>query len=139
MSDRIKALGLDKAPNDTVKFRLLSAIRCFARDIGDKILLDEANSMMPLAHPYKPTEAWSNYYYEGFTSEIDKSTRSPVYVMETSAVMFWQYLTDKERESRLQNPQAGIEDGINDVRQLNAWDQEDDALMAQKNESEREQ
>lgn len=131
MSDRLLALGLNQAPNDTTKAILLSAIINFARQIDDKALQDEALSMMPQAHPFQPVVEWRKFYYEGFESEADESTGTYVDDMERYSVEFWQALTDEQRSNRLQNPRIGVADGIKDAEQLNACDLRTDSESEQ--------
>ena len=122
MSERIFALGLNNARNDADRARLLGAIVRFAKATEDSALIEEAEALMPKAHPFKPPQEWLQHYYDAFEAEADEQTGTYIDDKERYAIEFWAELSDEERNSRLQSPQLGQSDGQKDVRKLNECD-----------------
>lgn len=58
MSERLFALGIDRAKCDVDRAILLGEIKRFAESIGDAQLVAEAQAAMPAASPFFPPEEW---------------------------------------------------------------------------------
>lgn len=122
MSKRILTLGLNNARNDADRARLLSAIVRFAKSTGDSALIEEAEALMPKAHPFKPPQEWLQHYYDAFEAEADEATGTYIEDKERYAIEYWTDLSDEERNKRLQIPKIGLDDGQKDARKLNECD-----------------
>ncbi|WP_321820728.1 MULTISPECIES: hypothetical protein [unclassified Burkholderia] len=120
MSERLLALGLDRAKCDADRAIVLGAIRRFAESINDTQLVAEVQAVMPAAHPFIPPEAWKQKYEGGFRVHADEDCGTYVDDMGRYCVEFWQeHLTDAERQARLVDPSLGLDDGRKDAEGLN--------------------
>lgn len=119
MAERIHALGFALAKSDAAKAMLLSAIIDFGRNNDIPGLVDEAQALMPPAHPFKAPEAWREQYDSGFTEVADEERGVYRDDMRRYGTEYWQALTDLQRQERLEKPALGYTDGREDAGNLN--------------------
>ncbi|MGF6996858.1 hypothetical protein [Paraburkholderia sp. GAS32] len=122
MSERLRALGLERAKSDADRARVLGAIRRFAESIGDAALVAEVQAVMPAANPFVPPETWRVKYEEGFAVEADEGRGTYIEESERYAIEYWQMLSDAERQTRIEAPSLGYDDGRKDADGLNSVD-----------------
>lgn len=117
----IDLLGIDRAPSDTCKAKILNALIRFGLAINDAALIDAAKARLPAANPFEPPVEWKSFYDLAFRQHADEDCG--VYPDDDGdryCREYWQYLTDTERAERLQQPSLGKEDGKKDAEALNA-------------------
>lgn len=122
MSERLLALGLERAKSNADRARVLGAIRRFAESIGDAELVADVQALMPAANPFVPPETWRVKYEEGFAVEADEGRGTYVEEAERYAFEYWQMLSDAERQARLEAPSTGYDDGRKDAEGLKSVD-----------------
>ena len=118
-STRLEALGIDRAPSDSVKAVLLDALIEFARAVKDTELEDQAQALMPKAHPHRVDEAWGERYADGFYMTADEECGVHTGEMHRFREEYWMFKDDAWRQERLQNPALGFQDGVDDAQMLN--------------------
>lgn len=116
----LKALQVDRSPNDTVRAQMLGALIDFAREVKDDDLAREAKALMPAAHPFRPPSAWKEQYLDAFRSVasedcgVDADADGERYAHE-----YWESLSDAERLERVRFVGMGLSDGEKDAENLN--------------------
>ncbi|MEJ6003741.1 hypothetical protein [Paucibacter soli] len=116
----ISSLGLDQAPSDSVRARVLSALRTYGERTDQPDISKAAEALMPAAHPFEPPAEWVEQYRGTFESVADPDCGVDPDESHRYSAEYWQSLTDADRKQRLANPSLGREDGQKDADNLNA-------------------
>lgn len=117
--DLIAALGIENAPSDTVRAKVLLALDRYAVEVGNGELMEAARAAMPKADPFAPPGEWREFYDEGFQSVADEECGVYLDDMRRYGTEYWREFSDSERQDRLQQPSLGRSDGMKDAQALN--------------------